>query len=269
MPVGQLLLGYDGDQRHTDAPQHFPDRLVAGAVEGGIHHAKPRRAAHARIDLTGEDAGHVGLEQAVLDHDDPSAGQSFIKRNGFHVPEQVDLADIRRHLVRVVIGHLAAVGAVALVAVVFGGVVAGRDHDAGLAMVFPHRIGQHRRGLQLGEQMDGDAVGSEHPRRLPGEKIGFDPGIKRDGDGRLVVPVVQIIRQALGRLADGVDIHPVVSGSDDAPQAARAEFQLPVEAVLDRVLLPFDVLELPDKVGILRGVLEPKVVFPTNVSVHA
>ena len=166
------------------------------------------------------------------------------------------------------VGHLTAVWTVAFVAVVFGRVVAGRDHDTGLAAVLPHRVGEDRSRFQLGEQMDGDAVRGKHPRRFPGKKIGFDARVEGDGDRRRLIPAIQIIRQALSRLADGVNIHAVLPGPDDTSQAARAELQLPVEAVLDRVLLPFDVPKLPDEVGILHSVLQPELIFLTNFSVH-
>ena len=60
--------------------------------------------------------------------------------------------------------------------------MAGRDHDAGLAPVFAHGIREHRRGFQLGKEMDRDAVPRENPGRLFGKTVGFDPGVEGDRD---------------------------------------------------------------------------------------
>ena len=59
--------------------------------------------------------------------------------DGLNVLKQVHFTDTRGDLAGVVVGHLATVRAVALVAIVFCRVVAGRDHDARLTAQLPYR----------------------------------------------------------------------------------------------------------------------------------
>ena len=44
--------------------------------------------------------------------------------------------------------------------------------------------------------------------------------------------LVQVVGQSLGSLGDGVNVHPVGAGADDAPQAAGAEGKIAIKSVL-------------------------------------
>ena len=169
-------------------------------------------------------------------------------------------ADGRQHLVGHLQGDLAAVGAVHLVAVVLGGVVAGRDADARAAAQIPHRPGEGRGGLQPGIDVGRDAVGGQHPGGLPAEQLALVAAVV--GQGHLLGQAggVQRVGQALGGPADGVDVHPVGAGADDAPQSAGAEGQVPVEPVVDGLGIAGDALQLGDQVGVLGGAGAPEVV---------
>ena len=79
-------------------------------------------------------------------------------------------------------GDLAAVGAVHLIAIVFGRVVAGRDADAGPAAEIPHGPGEGGGGLKPGIQTGRDAVGREDAGGFPGEKLAAVAAVMRDGN---------------------------------------------------------------------------------------
>ena len=157
-------------------------------------------------------------------------------------------------------GDLAAVGAVDLVAVVLGGVVAGRYTDARAAAQVAHRPGKGGRGFQPGVKVGRDAVGGQHPGGFPAEQFALAAAVV--GDGHLLgqVGAVQVVGQALGGPADGVDVHAVGAGADDAPQPAGAEFQVPVKAVCDGGLVPGNAVQFGGQVVGQVGLGQPAAV---------
>ena len=189
---------------------------------------------------------------------DGAVPQRGIKVCHTHTAKGIDAADKTGDFGGVMIGHLAAVRSIAFIAVIFGGIVAGRNHNTGLAVKFPYGVGEHRRGLQFIEQMHGNAVGGQHARRLAGEQIGFDTRIKRYRHGCGGAARFQIIGKALSGAANGINIHAVASGADDAAKPARPKLQVAVKSILDPFFVSFDVSELFDKIDVLRGIASPQ-----------
>ena len=161
------------------------------------------------------------------------------------------------YLVRRFQGDLAAVGAIDLVAVVLGGVVAGGDADARAAAEVTHRPGKGRGGLQPGIEVNRNSVGGQYPGGFLAEQLTLDAAVVADGDLFGQVAAVQVIRQTLGRPADGVDIHPVGARADDTPQTAGAEFQIPVEAVCDCIRVAANLPQFLNQIRVLRGAVQP------------
>ena len=62
-------------------------------------------------------------------------------------------------------------------------------------------------------------------------------------------------------LADVVDVHPVGACADDTPQTAGAEFQLPVKAVGDGILVACNAVQFIGKVGRHPGLGKPAVIL--------
>src|SRR5699024_5088761 len=140
--------------------------------------------------------------------DDAAVRQGCVKISGLH-RKAVHRGDGLLDLVRGFQGDLAAVGPVDFVAVVLGGVVAGGDADARAAAIVPHRPGQGGGGFQPGVQVGGDAVGRQHTGGLAGKDVALDAAVVADGRLFGQAGGVQVIGQALGGLADVVDVHPV------------------------------------------------------------
>ncbi len=183
---------------------------------------------------------HAALLQAVL--------KGFVLNAG----EDVHMVYLLQHRVSGFGGHLAAVVAIDLIAVVLGRVVTGRYHYAGLAVELPHRKGEHGGGHQLGIQVDMYPVGRQHRRRFPREQVGLDAAIIGDGNLGLLVFFVDIIRQALGGAPDGIYVHPVHTGSNHSAEPCGAEFQFPVEAVVDFLRGILDILQFLCQVRVLQ-----------------
>src|SRR5699024_11212052 len=123
-----------------------------------------------------------------------------------------------------VIGHLAAVGAVCLVAVVLGGVVGRGDHDARVAVVVPGGEAQGRHRHQGVVDADLDAVGSQDAGGRLGKDVALDAAVVADGDGLAAALGLDPVGQPLGCLTDDVDIHAVGAGAQHAAQAGVPNF---------------------------------------------
>src|SRR5699024_8202692 len=110
-----------------------------------------------------------------------------------------------------------------------------------------------------GIQPGGNAVGGQHPGSLPAEQLALDAAVVADGHLPGQTLGVDVVCQALGGPADGVDVHPVGAGANDAPQPAGAEFQIPVEPVGDGIGVIADGFQLGGQVGVLPGAGQPEV----------
>ena len=256
--VRLFLFRHHGAVGHAQLGQQFFHALKARAVQRGVDQFQVRHALAAAHPL-GIHRLHKGVDALLGDIADGAFGQRFVEAGGAHVVEAVHRVDAGQDLPGGVQGDLAAVRAVDLVAVVLGGVVAGGDAHARPAAQIPHRPGQGGGGLQAGVEPGGDAVGRQHPGRFPGEQLALAAAVVGDGNALVQAGSLEVVGQALGGLAHGVDVHAVGARADDAPQAAGAELQLTVKAVVQAVfvLCLLQRGQLPDKVRVFRGVLQP------------
>ena len=224
--------------------EHPGHRHQAGAVQRGIDQLQPGGLAQAGADGAALDGG-VQPFLAVVAHVGDHAGcQPIRKGNVLRTLQNVGLLDLVVDHPGGVVGHLAAIGAVGLVAVVLGGVVGGGDHNARVGVVVPGGKGQGGHRHQHAIDPHPDAVGGQHTGGLPGEHVGIDPAVIGDGH-QLAAPLgLDPVGQALGGLTHGVNIHAVAACAQHTPQSAGAEFQRDGKPLLDLVLVPGDALQL-------------------------
>ena len=213
--------------------------------------------------------GFDGFEErslaAVADELDEALGDTGREGDVLGAGEDVGLLDDIVHNGDRVIGHLAAVGAVCLVAVVLGGVVGRSDHDARVAVVVPGGKAQCRDRVQRVIDADFDAVGGEDAGRGFREVPALETAVIGDGDGLSAALGLDPVCDALGGLTDDPDVHTVGTGAQRAAKAGGTEFQRDGEAVRNGVLVAFDGLQLSLQVEVLELGFHPALVF---VHVH-
>ena len=131
--IGVLLLGNDGDVVDADIVQNPGDGHQAGAVQGGVNQLETGGLAQAGAHLTSLD-GIVQAFLAVLAHIlNKTLGKTILKGHDLGAGENVGFLNFGVDNGGGIVGHLTAIGAVGLVAVVLGGVVGCGHHDAGNA----------------------------------------------------------------------------------------------------------------------------------------
>ena len=167
--------------------------------------------------------------------------------------------DGRQHLVCHFQGDLAAVSAVYFVAIVLGGVVAGGDADACAAPQIPGRPGEGGGGLQTGIEESGDPVGSQDPGCFTAKQLALMTAVVGDGYTFGQPAGVQVVGQTLRSPADGVDVHAVGAGADDAAQPAGTKGKVPVEAVGYGVRVRLNGFQFPAQVGVVGGSGQPEM----------
>ena len=124
---------------HAQAPQGLGDEFVTGAVEGGVDDLEiVGHTPHggAVVDLP-HDPGEERLVSLGAHQGDKALGDGGIVIQPLNGGKEVQLGHFPGDSIGMVGGELSAVGPVHLIAVVFLGVVAGGDVDAGDAAVFP------------------------------------------------------------------------------------------------------------------------------------
>ena len=133
---------------------------------------------------------------------------------------------------------LCAVLPVNLVAVVLRRVVAGGDVDAGDAAKLADGKGKLRRRAQRLEPVRLDAICRQCQRCFLGKFRGHMTGVKCDRHAFCRAALLDdVICQSLGRTADGVDIHPVNTCTDDAAQSCRTKLQIHIETLFNLIFI--------------------------------
>ena len=249
-----LLLRHHGQLCHAHLLQQLFHALQAGAVEGGVHQPQP---AHVAAGPQGQHRVHEGVQAVLADGADQALGGGRVVIRQLHAVKAVGFLHGGQDPLRRLGGNLTAVRAVDLVAVVLGGVVTGGDAHAGPAAQIPYRPAQGRGGLQTGVEVGGDAVGRQHPGRLPGKEGPLQPAVVGDGHAPGQAGGVEVVGQALGGPADGVDVHAVGPRPQHAPQAAGAEGQMAVESVGDRRPVRLHGPQLLDQLRVLPRAVQP------------
>ena len=156
-------------------------------------------------------------------------------------------------------GDLAAVGAVGLVAVVGGGVVARGHADAAGALEVAGGPGERGHRGNLGVDVGGHAVGGQNSGRGLHEQLTVIAAIARDSDRGVLEVLHQVVGEALRGAADGVDVHAVGAGPQRAAQARSAECEVLEERIGDRALVArlLHRLQLGEK-PFISDILDPR-----------
>ena len=195
-----------------------------------------------------------------------AAFQRCSEVGGLDGVEIVVVVDAAQNGVGIVIGHLAAVGAVDLVAVILGGVVAGSDHNACLAAQLTHGKAEHGNGHETVIEIDLNAVCCENLGGLLRKLFAVVAAVVAHSDAALTEHVVDIVGKTLSRSANGVDVHAVGANLQHAAHTRGAEGELCAEAVFDSIFIARNCIELGDQSGV-GYFFKPKGIF--FCSVHA
>ena len=256
-----LLLGHNGDIRNADIPQHAGDRHEARTVQRRIHQLQPRGFAQTRANALGLDVLIQRLHGVLADVLDAALLQRRVEIRQSDARKNIGGLHLGIDRVGGFAGHLAAVRPVGLITVVFGRVVAGRHHDAGVAVQMARSKAERRNGHQLLVKIRLDAVACQHARGLPRKHVAFDAAVVGDGDAFFAALLVQIICQTLRGLAHHIDVHAVRARTQHAAQARGAELQLHRETVLYLCVNALNAEQLGLQVLILQFGGKPPFIF--------
>ena len=261
--VGLFLFFNHGNVGVTgflQGPQH---RLQTRPVQRRVHDGYVLvdfRIAHHRLLLHFFHKGGVHL---VRDPGNAAGFQPLFKSDPLAVREQVQLFNFAQHFVGRRGGHLAAVGPVHFVPIIFGGIVGGGHHDARRAMQGPGSIGNAGHRHQFFKNVGLDPVGRKHLRCNLREYIALDAAVVADGDAALFrrEMVDHIIAQTLGRPGHDIHVHAVGAGSDDTPEARRAKLQILIERVLNFCFVAGHSLQFRFQIRIRHRLLHPDFIL--------
>ena len=232
MTVRLLLLFYDGHVPDSQLLRQLFDAFKSRAVERRVDKLQIRNSFSA-ADTLRVNGIYKRIQYPVWDVPDTPGGQRRIKVHGFCAGKIVHVLQQRNHALCRLRRHLAAVGAVDLIAVVFRRVVAGRNADAEAAVQMAHGKTQRRNRLKAGVEIGCDAVGRKNCCRFTGKNIALDAAVMADGNGLRQIRLIEILCNCLRCAADHIDIHPVRARAEHAAQACRTKLQIAVERVGD------------------------------------
>lgn len=134
--------------------------------------------------------------------------------------------DMLLNPIRRLVGHLATVGTIYLVAVVFPGIMAGGHYDSHSSLQMAHCEGKGRGRHQLRVNVCLAALHGQHPGRLAGELLRMVPAVVGQRCAWVAALLLRISRYAQGRFLNGLQIHMVRSRSHGGAQSACSKFQI-------------------------------------------
>ena len=209
-------------------------------MQGGVHDFQAGGFGNGvMIQDQGLDGCHILVVNLLANGMIQTGGHGVVMAHGFHSGVIGDGVHLVQDLFVQGSGHLGAVVPIDLVAVVGRGVVGGGNHDAGGAAQGTGGKGQHGHRPQGVKPVGGDAVGIQAQGGLFGKLRGHVPGVKGDGYAFSGGALLQNeVGQALGGLPDGIEVHAVATGPQNAPQTAGAKGQVPIEPVFDFLGVP-------------------------------
>ena len=258
--VGLLLLRYHINLLKSKLPQNPAHRKIAGTVQRRVDDGKIlcHLPDNLRVDRLFLQLLHVGIVNLLTDLPKQPRRLRLPGRHGLYHVKGRDLRHLGENVLIVRRRDLGAILPVYLVAIVLPGIVAGCDHDAGDTSQRAHREGEFRRGPQAGKTIGPDAVGIEAERRLHSKLRGHDPGIIGDDHALLLALLSDnVIGQPLGSLAYRVNIHPIGSRSDNAPEPSGSKLQISVKPILNLILIRRDSRKLRLCVRVKIGIRTP------------
>ena len=235
--IGLFLLGHNSHMGDAELLEQLVDTLKAGAVQRGVDEFE-RVNARAVTDTLVIDSLHKVVQTLVINHDYAAISQRLVIIDQPDAVKAVALLNRCKDFFGSFQRDLAAVRAVDLVAVILGGVMAGGHADARAAAEIPHRPRKRRGRLKAGVHIGCDAVGGQHTGRLAGKQLTVMAAVVGDGNLLRQVSCVEVIRQTLRCLADGIEIHAVGARTNDTAQSAGAEFQITIKTIRDGLVIP-------------------------------
>ena len=259
--VRHLLFFYRYDILHANAVENRPDAHIARAVQRRVNHFHAAVRANAFPDGLAFHRVQIPVNHFLFDILDFPLGQRLVKVRDFDAVKNINFPDFFQNRICRLIGHLAAVRAISLVTVVFGGIVAGGDHHARLAFQIPHRERQRRCRHQLIVQISGNAVSRHDPGSLFGEQPGIDAGIIGNRNACRRIFFIEIIRHALGRFANRINVHPVGACAQYAAQPRGTEGQLLIKPVENFFLFAFYAQQFLFQRRVLQREIQPTLIL--------
>ena len=144
----------------------------------------------------------------------------------------------------------------------------GSHHDTGVAVVVPggKGKGRYRHGSIIDAYLD--AVGSQHPCGSLGEDIALEAGIVADCYGLGASLSLYPVGKPLGSLCYHIDIHAVGAYAQHAAKACGTKLQRHSKAILDLIVIAFDLSQLRLQVCIFQICCHPALVFIQIHLVH-
>ena len=259
--VGILLLRHDGDVGDAHIVQDVGDRHQTGAVQGAVDQLQASRLAQARAHLTCLDGSIEGVLAVVAHKADEALLDTLCKGDVLCAGEDIGLLDLIVDDSGGVIGHLAAVGAVGLVAVVLGRVVRSCDHDARVALVVTGGKAQGGDRHQRVVDAHLDAVRCQDPGSRLGKDVALEAAVVADGHGLIAALRLDPVCQTLRGLTHDVDVHTVGASAQHAAQAGGAKLQRNGEAVLDLVVISLDLGQFRLQICVFQICCQPALIL--------
>ena len=259
--VGVLLLRHDGDIGDAHVVQNVGDRHQTRTVQRAVDQLQAGGLAQARAHLTCLDGGVEGVLAVVAHKADEALLDAFGKGDVLCAGQDIGLLDLVVDDGGGVIGHLAAVGAVGLVAVVLGGVMRSGDHDARIALIVTGGKAQGRDRHQSIINAHLDAVCGQNAGGSLGKDVALQAAVVADGHGLAAALGLDPVCQALGGLTHDVDVHAVGASAQHAAQAGGAELQCNGKAVLDLVVVSLDLGQLRLQICVLQIRCQPALIL--------
>ena len=259
--VGVLLLGHDGDIGDAHIVEHMGHGHKAGAVQRAVHQLQAGSLAQTRAHLTCLNGIVQSLFAVIAHKADHAVLHALGKGDVLCAGEHIGLLDLVVDDGGGVIGHLAAVGAVGLVAVVLGGVMRSGDHDARIALIVTGGKAQGRDRHQSIINAHLDAVCGQNAGGSLGKDVALQAAVVADGHGLIAALGLDPVCQTLGGLTHDVDVHAVGASAQHAAQAGGTELQCNGKAVLDLVVVPLDLGQLRLQICVLQIRCQPALIL--------
>ena len=266
--VGVLLLGHDGDISDAHIIEHMGHGHKAGAVQRAVHQLQTGSLAQTRAHLTCFNGIVQSLFAVIAHKADHAVLHALGEGDVLCAGEHIGLLDLVVDDGGGVIGHLAAVRAVGLVAVVLGRVVGGGDHDTGVAVIVTGSKTQGRHRHQGIIDAHFDAVGCQNACGGLGKDIALQAAVVADRHGLGTALGQHPVCQTLRCLTDNVDVHAVGTGTQHAAQTCGSKLQRHSKAILDLIVIAFDLCQLRLQVCIFQIRCQPALIFIQIHLVH-
>ena len=217
--------------------EDMANKNVAGAVERGVGYLEVAILENRSIAAAGEDRGIIISDSLFAYIFYLALADSLIEIAGENAFEKVGSVNAIKNLGSSLIGYLAAVVIVCLVAVVFCGVVAGGNHNACIAAIVTNSPGKQRGGSQRIIDVNLYSVSGKNLGGRLCKQLRLIAAVIRNGSRALLAAVFQPGADSLSSAANGVEVHAVVARAQNASQTACSEYQIGVKTLVNLVFV--------------------------------